>query len=152
MSRFSDASGLAPDLLARGIVVKRFEELVAWQLSLELCALVFEITEEGKAAADTEFRDQIRRAAKAAPSLIAEGFVRFMAPEMVRYLRMARAELAEVQSNLAVGGRTKYFSNEQLERADVLARRAMGTTTSLLKSKLRQLQGEARPKPKRLKP
>jgi four helix bundle protein len=127
-------------------MVRRFEELVAWQLSVDLCALVFEITEDGKAAADTEFRDQIRRAAKAAPSLIAEGFVRFTPPEMVRYLRMARAELAEVQSNLAVGRRTKYFSNEQLARAEVLARRAMGTTTSLLRSKLRQVQ-EPKPKP-----
>ena len=124
-------------------MVNRFEDLVAWQLCVELCGAVFEITEDGKAAADAEFQNQIRRAAKAAPSLIAEGFARFTAPEMVRYLRMARAELAEVQSNLAVGRRLSYFSNEQLEPVQLLARRAMGTTTSLLKSKLRQLQEPA---------
>ena len=58
---------------------------------MELCEVIFQITEEGKSAADTEFQNQIRRAAKSAPSLIAEGFVRFTAPEMVRYLRMALA-------------------------------------------------------------
>jgi four helix bundle protein len=129
-------------------MAKRFLELAAWQFSVDLCAVVYEITEEGKAAADAEFQNQIRRAAKSAPSLIAEGFVRFTAPEMVRYLRMARAELAEVQSNLAVGRRIKYFSNEQLDRAELVARRAMGTTTSLLKSKLRQIEERARPKPR----
>jgi four helix bundle protein len=125
-------------------MVQRFQELAAWQLSIELCELVYEITESGKAGGDTEFRNQIRRAAKSAPSLIAEGFVRFTPAEMVRYLRMARAELAEVQSNLAVGRKTNYFSTDQLDRAEVLARRAMGTTTSLMKSKLRQIQERAR--------
>ena len=123
-------------------MVSCFEDLVAWQLCVELCGAVFEITQEGKAAADAEFQNQIRRATKAAPSLIAEGFARFTAPEMVRYLRMARAELAEVQSNLALGRRLSYFSNEQLEPVQLLARRAMGTTTSLLKSKLRQIAGQ----------
>jgi four helix bundle protein len=134
-------------------MVRRFEELVARQLSVELCEVIFEITEEGKAAADTDFQSQIRNAAKAAPSLIAEGFVRFTTPEMVRYLRMARGELGEVQSNLEVGRRTKYFSTAESGRAETLARRAMGTTTSLLKSKLRQLEAEARAKQKKsLKP
>ena len=125
-------------------MAKRFHDLAAWKLSVELCEVIFQITEEGKSAADTEFQNQIRRAAKSAPSLIAEGFVRFTAPEMVRYLRMARAELAEIQSHLEVGRRTRYFSNEQLEGPETLARRAMGTTTSLLKSKLRQIQEQAR--------
>jgi hypothetical protein len=39
-------------------MVERFQELAAWQLSVELCEVVFEITEGGKAAADTEFRNQ----------------------------------------------------------------------------------------------
>ena len=84
---------------------------------------------------------------------VGEGFVRFTTPEIVRYLRMARGELGEVQSNLEVGRRTKYFSTAESGRAETLARRAMGTTTSLLKSKLRQLEAEARAKQKKsLKP
>ena len=116
------------------------------QRSVELCEVVSAITEQGPAASDAEFQQQIRAAAQAAPSLIAEGFLRFTPGEIVRYLRMARGELGEVQSNLKVGRRMKYFSTEDADRAETLARRAMGTTTNLLKSKVRQLELKTRSK------
>ena len=71
--------------------------------------------------------------------MIAEGFARYTDREFVRYLRMARGELAEVQSHLLTGAARNYFSPSDLERAETLADRAMGTTTNLLKSKLWQL-------------
>src|SRR6059036_626384 len=66
-----------------------FQDLIAWQLAMELCDVIFEMTGTGAAARDTDFQDQIRRAAKAAPPLIAEGFIRYTPDEFVRYLRMA---------------------------------------------------------------
>jgi hypothetical protein len=51
---------------------------------------------------------------------------------------MARAELAEVKSRLEIGHRESYFRVDDYEAAYTLARRAMGTTTNLLKSKLRK--------------
>ena len=116
---------------------------------MELCEVIFAITATGPASADAEFRDQIRNAAKHAPSLIAEGFARFTTAEFVRYLRMARGELGEVQSDLQLGRTAKYFSPDDADRAELIARRAMGTTTNLLKSKLRQLEEEARRKRRR---
>ena len=113
-----------------------FQDLIAWQLAMELCDVIFEITETGPAASDADFQDQIRRAAKAAPPLIAEGFLRYTPDEFVRYLRMARGELGEVQSRLEFAKRRKYFSEEQQSRACSLARRAMAATSKLLKSKL----------------
>ena len=116
-------------------VVARFEELVAWQRCVELCDLIFEITRD---VSDHHFQDQIRSAAQAAPALIAEGFARFTDAEFIRYLRMARGELAEIQSNLEIGRRQKYFVERDYNAARILARRAMGTTTNLLKSRLRK--------------
>ena len=52
------------------------------------------MTESGKCLDDPEFCDQIRRASQNAAPLIAEGFIRFTPDEFVRYLRMARGELA----------------------------------------------------------
>jgi four helix bundle protein len=121
-----------------------YQDLAAWQRSLELAKLIYRITEDGLAARDLEFRDQIRRAADAAPPLIAEGFVRFTTAEFVRYLRMARAELAEVQTHLLKVSDRQFFSQEEQAGAEELARRAIGTTTNLLKSKLRQLAAEQR--------
>ena len=97
-------------------------------------------------ADDRRFQEQIRDAAESAPSLIAEGFCRFTTAEFVRYLRMARGELGEVQSRLHVGRRRNYLSHEDADRAELIARRAMGTTTNLLRSKLRQLETEAESK------
>ena len=124
--------------------VRIFQDLIAWQLSMELCDVIMEITSTGPAARDTDFRDQIRRAAKAAPPLIAEGFIRYTPDEFVRYLRMARGELGEVQSRLEFARRNKYFSEEQQSRAGSLARRAMAATSKLLKSKLPLLKPKSR--------
>ena len=124
--------------------VRRFQDLVAWQLCVELCDVVFEMTETGSAARDIEYQAQIRSAAKKAPALIAEGFLRFTAPEFVRYLRMARGELGEIQNHLEFGRRRNHFRGGQLERAAVLSTRAMSTTTRLLKSKLPKAPGKRR--------
>jgi four helix bundle protein len=114
---------------------------------VELCAVVFEITAKGPAFEDERFRNQIRDAAKSAPSLIAEGFARYTTREFVRYLRMARSELAEVQSNIEIGTQISYFSGDPLERARKLADRAMAKTTSLLKIQVRKLEQESQASP-----
>ena len=124
-------------------MAKRFQELAAWRFCTELCERVAELTDGLK---DQEFRGQIRDAAESAPALIAEGFVRFTTGEMIRYLRMARAELAEVQNDIKRELRNKWFSPDDAETLENLAGRAMGTTTNFLKAKLRQSEEEARHK------
>ena len=116
--------------------VRRFQDLVAWQLCVEQCDVIVAITENGRAASDQEFREQIRRAAKKAPALIAEGFLRYTPAEFVRYLRMARGEIGEVQNHLEFGRRQRYFTPEQIQQATTISNRAMAATSKLLKSKL----------------
>ena len=120
----------------------RFEDLAAWRFSREMEDVIFEITEKGPVTRDRDFLVQIRTAASKAPPLIAEGFIRFTPRQFAYYLRMARGEIAEVQSRLASAKGRKYFTAEQLSLATQKTNRAMGTTTNLLKSKLRQI-GEA---------
>jgi four helix bundle protein len=115
---------------------RTFQELAAWQRCAELRDLILSLTEVGKCLRDPRFRDQIRRAAQSAPNLIAEGFLRFTPAEFVRYLRMARGEIGEIQNELLYERPRKYFTDEQSHQAAILCRRAMGTTTNLLKSKL----------------
>ncbi len=126
--------------------VKRVEELIAWQRCRDLSRIIFEITETGPAARDRRFQEQIRDAAQSAAPLIAEGFVRYLPGDFVRYLRMARAEIAEVQTDLVDARDHKYFSEEQQTQATTIARRAMYLTTRLLTSKLRQIEDEDRRK------
>ena len=48
---------------------RTFEDLVAWQLSTELCDEIYRMTAGGVAARDVEFHHQLRSAAKKAPAL-----------------------------------------------------------------------------------
>jgi four helix bundle protein len=118
----------------------RFQDLEAWKLAFSLSQLIFNLTAAGKCRTDQEFCEQVRRAASKAPPLIAEGFIRFSAEEMVKYLRMARGELGEVQSRLLHAKSQGYFSEQQHNEATTLADRAMAATTALLKSKLPALK------------
>ena len=131
---------------------KRFQELLAWQRCRQLSDVIYEITETGPAARNRAFQDQIRDAAQGAAPLIAEGFVRYLPADFARYLRMARAEIAEVQSNLEEARDKKYFSDEQQIRVSTVARRAMYLTTRLLVSKLRQIEDERKRKKRRRRP
>jgi four helix bundle protein len=124
--------------------VRRFEDLLAWQHCMGLAHEVFRITSEGEEFGDEDLRKQLRRAASAAPSLIAEGFLRFTTAELIRYLRMARGELGEIQSHLLLARGAAYLSAEEFTRISPLADRAMATTTGLLKAKLRQQEAESR--------
>jgi four helix bundle protein len=111
---------------------------------VEVCEAVHEITSHGRAAQDCTFQRQIRDAAKAAAPLIAEGFRRFTPAEFVRYLRMAAAEIAEVQTHLEFAHRQGYFSADEEARASTLAKRASVATIRLLKSKLPLLTSTAK--------
>jgi four helix bundle protein len=125
--------------------VKKFQDLVAWQLAMDMSEAIYEITETGPAARDIEYRTQIRSAASKPAPLIAEGFVRFTTPEFVRYLRLARAEIAEVQTHLETGRRRRYFSSEQFAHASSVTDRTMGTITNLLKAKVERRRYGQRP-------
>ncbi len=116
--------------------VRRYQDLVAWQLAVDLATAVSEVAGADPMARRFGLRDQLRNAAQSAPALIAEGFLRFTPEEFVRYLRMARAELGEVQTHLEIARRQGLLSEEQLSRVLPLASRTMAVTTRLLQSKL----------------
>ena len=118
----------------------KYQDLVAWQLSMELSELVSGVVETSEIARDFRLRDQIRNAAQSAPALIAEEFIRFTPEEFVRYLRMARAEMGELQTHLETARRQGLLSDEQCALVMPLARRTMAITTRLLKSKLPMLR------------
>ncbi len=69
---------------------------------------------------------QMQRAAVSIPSNIAEGHTREHSKEYLHHLSIARASLAELQTQLEIAARLKYCSPKQitqlLEQADSLGR------------------------------
>jgi four helix bundle protein len=127
---------------------------VAWQLCVELDALIFEVTSTGPGARDFEWLDQIRASAGSAAPNIAEGFGRFGPREFVRYLRIALGSLEETSTHLVLGKGRGYFTDPAHARLTSLCHTATDMTTRLLNSKLRQIAKEdaERARKKRRKP
>ena len=81
---------------------------------------------------------QMQRAAVSIPSNIAEGHTRAYSKEYLHHLSIARASLAELQTQLEITLRLKYCSPEKLnlliEQADSLGRQLSSLWSVLAKN------------------
>jgi four helix bundle protein len=69
--------------------VHRFEDLIAWQLSVELRDEIIRLTDDGQWACqrDRDFTSQIRKSSRSSPSNLAEGFGAHKAmARLIKYL------------------------------------------------------------------
>ena len=111
--------------------VRRHEDLVCWQLSMQLheCVVAIVAKEPGKSHRD--YCDQLLRAVAGAAPAIAEGFARYSATDFKRFLRYALGSLAEARTHLQMGRQRGLLSIQDYEDALSLARRAAGATGKL---------------------
>jgi four helix bundle protein len=116
-------------MLERGRMgaAKCFEELIAWQLAVQLREEVFKLTENGRVARDKDFCDQIRDSSRSAPRNLAEGFDKF-----ARYTRIARGSLGETKNHILDGRARGHFTADQTNELLSLQRRSHIATTRLL--------------------
>lgn len=81
---------------------------------------------------------QMQRAAVSIPSNIAEGHTRAYSKEYLHHLSIARASLAELQTQLEIAVRLKYGSAEKLnqlvEHTDLLGRQLSALRSVLTKN------------------
>jgi four helix bundle protein len=108
-------------------------EIVAWQLANEVKLGIYRLIRVGPVSRDSDFCDQIRRSARSAPRLIAEGFGRFLPREFVKYLRWANGELKETFDALQDGRDQGYFSEDETVRLQRLTMRASKAIGALIR-------------------
>jgi four helix bundle protein len=112
--------------------VRKFEDLIAWQLSHEVQEEVFAFSAVKPACLDRNFRDQIQDSARSAPRNIAEGFARYYPKEFSRFLRIAAGSLQETRNHLLDAHDRGYLTSPELERLTRLTLRAFKATTRLI--------------------
>ena len=95
--------------------INRFEDLIAWQKSRELCKNIYRITKAEPFAKDFGLIKQIRGAAVSAMSNIAEGFERGRKAEFHQFLSIAKGSNGEVRSQLYVVLDSEYISETEFE-------------------------------------
>jgi four helix bundle protein len=112
---------------------KRFTEIEAWQLSMDLHKQVMAVLDRPPAAGDRGFCAEVRSALASAPRNIAEGFGRYGHKEFANYVNIARASVLETQTNLRLALDRKFLSAEEFERLWRLSEQTLAATTGLLK-------------------
>ena len=114
-------------------MVKRFEDLDAWNVSRELANLIYSFGRGGALGKDYGFRDQIQRAAVSVMNNIAEGFERGSNKDFAKFLFIARASTGEVRSMLYLALDQKYITPEQFKEAHDLCVRESQLCWGLIK-------------------
>jgi four helix bundle protein len=113
--------------------VKRFEDLAAWRLAVEVQTLADGLCGRPRPARDFKFRDQLADAAASAPRNIAEGFGRFGHTEFARFVCIARASEQEVLNHFRHALDSGYLSAEEFPGYETACRRALKASAGLLR-------------------
>jgi len=88
------------------MIHKRFEDLIVWQKSAQLCENVFVYFTSKKCY---QFKDQVSRTVLSISSNIAEGFERGSDREFIRFLIYAKGSCGEFRSQTTIGLRINYI-------------------------------------------
>ena len=99
--------------MEKNSVIRSFRDLRVWQVSMDLAEQVYLLTQKFPKHEMYGLAAQMQRAAVSIPSNIAEGYTRSYTKEYSRHLSIARASLAELQTQLEIATRLKYCSSEQ---------------------------------------
>lgn len=87
-----------------------YKDLIAWQKGMELVAMVYDATDRFPSHEQFGLVSQLRRAAMSVPSNIAEGKAHYSNRDFVRFLRIARGSLAEIETQILIAQQRKYLS------------------------------------------
>ncbi len=101
--------------------IERFEDIEAWKKARELTKIIYEVTSQGKIAADFSLRDQLRRASVSVMANIAEGFEREGNKEFRQFLATAKGSVGEVKALLYVALDAGLTSSEQVQQLMAMA-------------------------------
>ncbi len=115
-------------------LIKKFEDIIAWQEARKLVADIYRLTSSGALAKDYGLRDQLQRAAVSAMSNIAEGFDCEPRTEFARFLSIARRSAVEVQSLLYAALDISYINEQTFKTEYQQAEKAKALIGGLKKS------------------
>lgn len=112
---------------------KRFQDIIAWQLSQQLKTVVDGFLARPNFKKRFKFAAQLDDAVRSAPRNIAEGHMRgFKHREFAYFMRVARGSLGEVLNHLIDAHDQALITREELTDAERLAKRAIKASSRLI--------------------
>lgn len=113
---------------------KPHKRLIAWQKSMDLVVLVYEITKSFPREETYGLVSQMRRAAVSGPSNIAEGAANRSIDQFRNFLRTAIGSFNELNTQLEISLRIGYLNREDHDRAQALLDECLAVTYGLKRS------------------
>jgi four helix bundle protein len=96
--------------------IKKFEDLLIWQLALKITKEIYELTNKKEFSKDFSLRDQIRRAIISVSSNIVEGFEKNNNNEFIRFLKIAKGSVGEVRNQLYIALAVNYITEQEFDK------------------------------------
>jgi len=90
---------------------RSYKDLVVWQRSIEVVIEIYKVTRLFPKSELYGLSSQMRRAAVAIPSNIAEGYSRASRAEYMRFLQIAYSSAAELETQLLIAKQLEYRGN-----------------------------------------
>ena len=94
--------------------IRNYRDLLVWQKAMDLVIEVYHLTNLLPREESHNLSSQMRRAAVSIPSNIAEGQQRKSTKEFIHFLSIAKGSNAELQTQLLICTRLKYFTEKQI--------------------------------------
>ena len=95
--------------------IRSYRDLDVWQLAMDTVVDTYRVSRAFPAEERFGLTAQIRRAAIAIPSNIAEGHDRLGPGEFRRFVSVARGSVAEVETQLAIGVRLDFIESSAID-------------------------------------
>lgn len=117
------------------MTLKHYRELIVWQKAMELVKSTYELTAKYPSTEAYGLTGQMRRAAVAIPSNIAEGQGRNSTKDFLRYISIAYGSLLELETQISISEMLGYLSGNEtrflLEKCAEVGRLVNGLRNSL---------------------
>jgi len=112
--------------------MKTYQDLTVWQKSIELVLAIYELTDNFPKEEIFGLTSQIRRATVSIPSNIAEGKMRGGDVEFKRFLLIAFASGAELETQLLISKKLPKTNKSDYNKIDPLLNEVMKMLNKLI--------------------
>ncbi len=114
--------------------IRSHRDLIVWQRAIDLVTAVYRVSQSFPASEQYGLTSQVRRAAVSVPSNIAEGYGRGTSQDYLRFLRMARGSLFEIDTQLLIAMNLGILSESRYEELDAHMTEVGRVLAGLIKS------------------
>ena len=114
--------------------INSYRDLVAWQRARELVREVYLMTEYFPDEEKYGLRSQLRRSGISVASNIAEGYGRGSGPDYLRFLRIARGSLFEIETQLILSSDLGLLTQETHDEMQALVDNVGRPLSGLIRS------------------